>query len=331
MSESNYRALPEPAERTQFRERFEEYVDGEAYEFRPQIKAKLGVVIVSRHDADLTLNCLNSIAPQLELNDARVVVVHASDDAETAAEISSALLEKQDGNTPVPTALSERTSLIEIGHCDTDTIAQNIALEFLKTENYLFAHPTATFPIGAISALFDVLGRDKVAAVSPYLAGGPFAGSLVAHFGNWPINHRTEMLAGAGWKFPNAPERKEFASRASMHCLLVRASALSEVGGLDDALSEPFSGADLSQKLLDAGYKIGFAPSAHVDFDDTALEAALSEERFLQSRDKYYSERLGGTFMPMAAWRFGRLLSSIADLFGNSLPHTHHPSMDHAK
>ncbi|MBI1391309.1 MAG: hypothetical protein GC152_01085 [Alphaproteobacteria bacterium] len=306
-------------------------------DFRPQVAAKLGIVVVNRDEFEEVEACLACLAPQLELNDARVVVVDVSAEP-TSADRVAALLEMDASRDAPPTdAWKSRASLIRARPCRNNSAGLAVALEFLRAENYLFLHASARLRAGAVSALLDAANEVGVAAAAPLIAGGPDAGLAVARFGDWPLDFWTEFQAAVGRPFPMTPPDADFARRATLDCLVVRGDALEAIGGFDSMLGEPFAGADLVRRLRRSGKRVAYAPTAHVEFaDDIAAMASPRDAKeapaFFADRARFY-RKSGPRALAIAnlAWRLGRAIARVKNMAGLNDRHTHHKAMDRAR
>lgn len=298
--------------------------------FAPHLTAKLGIAIVSRESGDDVAACLETLAPQLELNDARVVIVDASASGKAADDIASLLEMTGAPGSGTSQAWKARAALVRARTCRTDSAALQVAISFLKAELYLFVHPSMRMRMGSVSALIDCAQDGEVAAAAPLITGGPMAGTAAAAFGDWPLSPRTELLAAAGAPFPTAAPTAEFASRVSLRCLAIRHDALAAVGGLDPDFGPPFDGADLTRRLAAAGFRIAYAPSAHVEIVDEPVSGVSDADRraFRADRRRFHARRGGANlFAANIGWQLGRAFARIKNLSGRDDAHTHHPGM----
>lgn len=224
-------------------------------EQRPVISA----VIVSYNTRDMTLRCLTALNAELGGMAAEVFVV---DNGST------------DGSAEATREAFPAVSVIDLGRNAGFGAANNVAFARATGEYALLLNSDAFVRPGAITALVAAAGYDqRLAVIGPRLLNGD--GSLQPSCYKFPSPWRAlcenTLLTAA---FPNHPLLGDF--RTWPHnqprevgfvigaCMLVRRSAIEEVGGFDEGFFLYAEEADWCRRFWKAGWRVLFTPAAEV-------------------------------------------------------------------
>ena len=220
----------------------------------------VSVVVPSWNARDALERCLRAVeAARGEVEGLQLIVVDdASDDG------SAALVERE----------FPRAELIRCARNGGFTRATNLGLERAAGELVLLLNADCELRPAALGRLVEFLrGNDEYAAAAPRLldAEGDAQRACMGLPGPWTaLWHGTPLER---WR-PEGRELERYFARDFDHahdadveqppaaCLLVRRAVLRELGGLDERMTLYFSDVDLSQRLLDAGWRTRFLASA---------------------------------------------------------------------
>jgi N-acetylglucosaminyl-diphospho-decaprenol L-rhamnosyltransferase len=218
----------------------------------------ISAVIVSYNSADYLPDCLRSL--RSEGVDEIVVVDNAS----------------SDGSVEVVRAADPAVSVVETGANLGFGSAANRGVAATAGEYVLILNPDTVVEPGTAKALSEALDRDPgLAVVGPrmenldgtlYPSVRRFPEMAVA-FGHaflglvWPANPATRRYRMLDWDHERPAADVDWVGGA---CMLVRRSAFDLIGGFDEAYFMYVEDVDLCWRLGQAGWRIGYEPSARV-------------------------------------------------------------------
>lgn len=242
--------------------------------------ARIDVVVVSYNSAPHVRAC---VEPLSSLDGIDVVVV---DNASVDASLATI------ADLPVQTIARRENGGFAVA-CNEGWQAGSAAY-------VLFLNPDATIDEASLQALAAVLERrSDVGAVAPRIEHPD--GSLAHSLRRFPTVRSTfaqalflhRVFPHASWSGelivdPQAYERPCSPEWASGACLLVRRSALVELGGWDEGFFLYGEDVDLCRRLHDAGYEIRFEPAARVVHHEGASSSrARALPRLAEARVRY--------------------------------------------
>jgi GT2 family glycosyltransferase len=118
----------------------------------------------------------------------------------------------------------------------------------------------------------------------------------------------------------------------SFACVLIRSDAFAAIGPMDEGFFMYFEDVDYCRRARRAGWKIVYAPEAHVVHlrggrspDEFAVEERNRRPRFYyESRSRYLAKYYGrtGPLRANLCWTLGRGISLLRELTANKSPHT---------
>lgn len=273
---------------------------------------QLSIAIVNWNTVELLRQCLVSVYDNLDGIDAEVIVVDNG---------------SSDGSAEMVKSLFLQVRLIEAKENLGFTKANNLAYKKSSGEYFLLLNSDTVVLPGALFHLVKFLDTHPAAgAVGSRLLNGdgtlqrscsPFPTPLQELFDAlclsklFPKNRLFGGFAMSYWDFSSTRE-VDFAGGS---CLLLRRTALEEVGLLDEGFFMYSEEADLCYRLKEAGWKVFFYPQAKVihyggqssrlDVNRTSVEICRSKYRFMK---KHYGQRAAISYRIVAA------LSSVTRL-----------------
>ncbi len=250
------------------------------------------VIIVSYNTRDLLGRCLDSLGPETDAGDVRVVVV---DNA------------SRDGSPSMVRERFPRVDLIESATNLGFAAANNLVLRALATPYALLLNSDTEVTPGTVQALRDCMERRPSAgAVACRLIDQD--GSLQRSCWRFPTPLRawgealgiTQLIGRPSnyeeWGY--ATERRvDFAVGA---CLLLRQEALDRVGLFDDRFFMYSEETDLCRRLALAGWDTWYTPRSSVRHHGGASGTRSTPAQFLYARELYYHKWYGRAGLALA-------------------------------
>ncbi len=258
----------------------------------------LSICIVSWNTRDLLRECLRAVAQHHPLEEYEIIVVdNASPDA-------SAQMVKEE--FPHVRLLANSENLFYAR-------ANNQALEAARGDLIMLLNPDTQVKDGCMTRLAELLrGRPEAGAVAPRLTFPD--GSTQSSCRSFPTPRALLMdMLGMARLFPNceicgeyrltyfAHDQLQEVDQPMASALMLKRSALEEVGGFDEGFPMFFNDVDLCLRLKQAGWKIFFLPEAEALHHHGASTAQRRREMIAQSHDsllrfyrKHYRGRVGG-------------------------------------
>jgi N-acetylglucosaminyl-diphospho-decaprenol L-rhamnosyltransferase len=288
---------------------------------------EIAIIIINYRTADLTLDCLRSLQPEVDGGIAVVVVDNASGDG-SAERLEQAIAEfgwsgwarllrspinggfAAGNNFGIRAQAADAYVLL-----NSDTIVQAGALAGLREA--MRARPDAGI-IGP--GLLDVTGSHDN---SVFRAPGP-AGEFLrsAHTGildrAWP--HLTPVI-------PKTDQPLE-ADWLGFACVLVRREVIERVGPLDEGYFMYFEDIDYCRRVREAGWKVLYWPQPKVTHllggsSNVTPEAAARRRApryYYEARARYFAKFYGrrGLWLANGFWCLGRCVSLARELLGTA-------------
>lgn len=309
---------------------------------------KIAIVVINYRTAQMTLECLASLAAEVtDLPGCHVVLVDSASGDESADRLEAESSAREWNSWLSIFRLPENRGF-SAGNNAGIAFAEQLA----RFDAYLLLNSDTLVRRGALKTLGQVLENDSsVGLVGPRLEWsdgalqvscfrkiGPLSELLTAAK-TGPI---TRIFAGgevAIFDPPHCEERNGGVDNdraeidwISFACVLIRRDVVSQIGPMDEGFFMYFEDADYCLRARKAGWQIAYAPSAHVVHlrgGRTPETLALEELRrrpayYYQSRARYLAKYYGrtGPWRANLCWHIGRSVSLAREIAGNKAPHT---------
>lgn len=298
-----------------------------------QPRAQLAVILLNYRRADLVVQCLESLEPELrgQSNWTVVVVDNASSDG-SAEQISRSLADREWSWARL--VVSPANGGFSAGN--------NFGLATISASHYVLLNSDTIVRPGALAALVaaaeadpesGLLGPrledpDGTAQESCFRYATPWS-ELTAAAATGPISR---LLSRYQVAMPAADEPHD-APWISFACVLIRGRALAEIGPLDEGFFMYFEDIDYCRRAWERGWRVRYEPSAHVVHlrgGSSPVKQAFAERRrvphyFFAARSRYFAKHYGGVagvLLANCAWLAGRTVSLARELLGSKRPHT---------
>lgn len=286
---------------------------------------EVAIIIVNYRTAELTLDCLTSLQPQITADMRVVIVDNASGDG--SAERLEQAIARAGWSTWAQVVRSQVNGGFAAGN--------NIGIHAVDAAAYLLLNSDTIVQPGAIAVLRAALqARPDAGIIGPALVDAQGAHDDSAFRDPQPLAELARAANGGVVErlFPRlkpafdktqAPIEVDWLGFA---CVLVRAQVFRDVGALDDRYFMYFEDIDFCRRTRAAGWKILYWPAAKVVHLLGASSGVTSQARlrrrapryYYQSRARYFATYYGrsGLVRANAFWYAGRALSLTREALG---------------
>lgn len=293
---------------------------------------QLSIAIVNWNTRDLLRQCLDSVFENLDGVESEVIVVDNG---------------SSDGSTDMVRAHFPRVNLIDAGENLGFTRANNLAYRESSGDYFLLLNSDTVVQHGALATLVRFLDENPVAgAVGSRLLNpdhtlqrscSPFPTPTSELFDAlylsklFPKSRIFGSYAMSYWDFDRVRE-VDFAGGS---CLLLRRTALEQVGPLDEEYFMYSEEADLCYRLKLGGWKVYFQPEARVvhyggqssrlDVNRTSVELYRSKYRFMKkhyglaSATAYRAVVILSAAVRLATWAPRSIIGANRDAYRSRL------------
>lgn len=290
---------------------------------------KIAVIVLNYRTPELTIECIGSLASEVDSTVDVVVVDNHSDDG--SAERIAEAMELNGWDAWATLVRSPVNGGFGAGN--------NIGIRAVRADAYLLLNSDTLVRPGAIAAMRDaLLQRPDVGMIGPCLVDGngaldhtffrslnPVAEFLrAAHTG--PLSrllHRYDMLLPV----PNHAIEADWLAFAAV---LIRREVFEQIGLLDEGYFMYFEDVDYCRRARNAGWKIMYWPHAEVLHYKGGSSHVTDENElrrrapryYYESRSRYFTKFFGrrGLWMANGFWCLGRCVSFPRELLGSSMP-----------
>jgi GT2 family glycosyltransferase len=279
----------------------------------------LWIVIVNYRTADLVIDCLRSLAPQVgDLGGGRVVVAdNASGDG--SVERVAAAIAENGWQAWAETLPLPRNGGFAYGN----NAGIRLALAAAPAADYvLLLNPDTVTRPGALRALVDFMQAHPLAGIAGSLIENPAGGvDCSAHRMPSPLGElegaaRLGVLSRVLRRYVVSPPVQagahpcDWVSGAAM---IVRRQVLEQIGEMDEGYFLYFEEVDFCQRALTAGWQVWYAPAArvlHLEGAATGIRAAAKRRPayWYDSRRRFFAKHYGviGLLAADFFWLLGR-------------------------
>ncbi len=291
------------------------------------------VVILCYRVAELTVNCLKSIAPQIQdVPGMRVAICENGTGPEAVEQLHDAII--ANGWTDWVKLLAVSPN---VGFTGGNNSVLRSAISIASPPRYvLLLNADTIVQPGALKNLFDTFEKSPgVGIMGPVVIGTDGKVQFSCFRDHSPVS---EFLRGAGSGrinrllsrdyFPLAPPNGAAQyDWVSFACAMIRSDVLREIGLLDEGYFLYYDDADYCRMARKAGWKIGYCQAAqvvHLEGQSNELpEKARCLERkpryYYVSRARYFAKHLGtaGLWAANIGWLAGSLLAATGRLISS--------------
>lgn len=302
---------------------------------RPQqiarVECAVGIVVINFRTAELVKNCLAALGPELEANDARVVVVDNFSNDGSAEKIADWLTTGE--------IWKSRIFLIRSPSNEGFSGGNNIGVKAIDAGHYLLLNSDALVRPGALKALRDASAREKDAGIiAPRLEDEDGTPQISCFRFHSPLS---EFLAAAEtapldrvFSFAVVPvpvSDKPFACDwTSFACVLIKREAINDAGLMDDGYFMYFEDADYCRALKKRGWRVVYEPAArvvHLRGGSSPVKSSMKAKKrppayYYAARTRYFRKAYGpfGLYAANLMWLAGRGIARARSLFGKPAP-----------
>jgi N-acetylglucosaminyl-diphospho-decaprenol L-rhamnosyltransferase len=285
---------------------------------------KLAVVIINYRTADLVIQCLQSLLPQL-VNACVIVVDNCSPDA--SATILQNWIADNIGQNPVRLIPSQINGGFSSGN--------NIGMRAIDAEYYLLLNSDTIVRPEAIAILLQTAdGHPEAGLISPRLEWPDETPQQSCFRYESPIGEligaaRTGALTRTLKRFDvplPASDVIVYPQWTSFACVLVRHEALDEIGFMDEDFFMYFEDVEFCRRARKAGWEIIHNPKARVvhlrggssPVKQRTLERKRLPRYYYVSRTRYFYLAYGwfGLTLANILWSLGRCISKCREILG---------------
>lgn len=298
----------------------------------PRLKAHLGVVIINYRTPALVEDCLNSLGPQLEGADARVVVVDNCS-ADGSADRLARFLSDSAADW------KDRVALIRSAVNTGFSGGNNIGLRYLDAPFYLLLNSDTLVRENALDETLKATARHPSAGVIGVRLEDPDGTAQRSAFRF--MSPLSEFLAGAqtgildtvfsfARVYRPVPTSAVDADWVSFACVLIRREAIEKAGLMDDGYFMYFEDADFCRAVKNAGFDVVYDPAprvVHLRGGSSPVKKALRDGArppayYYAARTRYFRKSFGplGPALANLAWSLGRAVGSLKKLAGGDGP-----------
>jgi GT2 family glycosyltransferase len=313
---------------------------------------RIAIILLNYRTAQLTLDCLASLEPEVsEHRETHVFVLDSASGDDSAVVMESEAASRQ---------WKEWVSIVRLPQNGGFSAGNNAGIAAAQDRNqfdgFLLINSDTIVRRGALSVLSEVLQREpSVGLVGPRLEwpGGQLqvscfrnispASEFVAAAKTGPVSR---LFPGREVAIPNPPtphavDSSKTVRPSSGHgeiewisfaCVLIRKEVFASIGGMDEGFFMYFEDVDYCRRARNAGWHIAYAPDARVVHlrggrtpDDFEIEERKRRPAYYyQSRARYLAKYYGrtGPWRANVCWLLGRGVSLVREVLGNKSPHT---------
>jgi N-acetylglucosaminyl-diphospho-decaprenol L-rhamnosyltransferase len=293
---------------------------------------RLAVVLLNYKTPHLTIDCLGSLAGQLDPErDCVVIVENGSNDGSTER-IEAAI--RDNGWAGLARVLVSEVNLGFPGGC-------NFGIKAVQADRIMLLNNDTLFEPGAVDEMLRVLDEQpKVGLVTPQPVGTDgkvqhacfrYRSPISEFLGAASTGPISRLLKRYEILLPPSDEPRE-ADWLAFPCVVIRRELIEEIGMLEEGYFLYFDDVDYCRRAHNAGWRVLNLPDAkivHLGGASNPLEefAAARKRKpyyYYASRAWYFAKFYGrsGLFFANLLWTFGRMISFARELVGNKQPHT---------
>lgn len=288
----------------------------------------LSIVIINYRTPNLVTDCLQSLLPEIEGIDARVVIVDNKSD-DNSLEIIGQWIGQHDTGNNIRLIRSTLNAGFSSGN--------NIGIKAQGARYYLLLNSDTLVRDGAIKKMLDVADNTPNGGLfSPRLEWRDGLAQESCFRFPTPVSElcsaaQTGLIDRLLAKFTVALPVQSVSTNpqwTSFACVLIRDEVFRQIGLMDEKYFMYFEDIEFCYRARKAGWNIVNIPEAHVVHlrgGSSALKKNTSQKKSLpgyyyESRTLFYYQTYGWLGLTAAnlLWEAGRLLSLTRQIFGRS-------------
>jgi GT2 family glycosyltransferase len=293
---------------------------------------ELAIIILNYRTPQLTLNCLDSLALQIDPERHCVVLVdNASGDG--SVELFQAVIKIRQWQPWLMLIVSATNGGFSAGN--------NLGIQAIDANAYWLLNSDTVVLPGAIDLLLTTLNaHPEVGLLSPRLEwpdGQPQISCFRFHS---PVSEIimgastgliTQLLASCNVPLP-VSHKLSFPQWTSFASVVIRRAVFAYIGLLDDGYFLYYEDVDFCRRAQQVGWGVANLPQARVIHwrggSSSTKADLLTRKRpsayLYKSRARYFAKFYGsgGLILANLGWLLGRLVAYIRELMGNKQPHT---------
>ncbi|OQK18674.1 family 2 glycosyl transferase [Methyloprofundus sedimenti] len=286
------------------------------------------VVIINYKTADLIIDCLESLLPELSSLKANVIIVDNNSNDNSCNEISDWIIKND---------ILKKVELIASYENTGFSGGNNRGISHIEADYYLLLNSDTLLRKGAISLLLEAAKKDKsVGLVSPRLEWTDTTPQESCFRFHSPIS---ELISSANtglitrlFKSYNVPflvsDTADCYDWTSFACVLVKSEVFKDIGLMDDGYFMYYEDVAFAYHAQKAGWKVLNVPDAHVVHLRGGSSPVKSQTKLRKRLPRYYYEsrtrcfyQLYGRLGLLAAnllWTIGWGISTLRQLLTSS-------------
>ncbi len=290
----------------------------------------LAVVILNYGTPRLVVDCLATLAPQIEGTQRRVIVVDNASPDDSATQIARAVSDR--GWEPW-------ARLIESSSNDGFSAGNNIGLRAAAAADaFLLLNSDTLVRAGALDRIETALraGRGLAAARTEWPDGSeqPNLRRWATPLSELARSARTGVVSRWLGRDPvsladlEPPPPNQWASGA---CLGIHRDVIERIGVLDDGFFMYFEDMDYCRRAIQAGFRLAWVPDARVVHlkGGTSPVQSMTATRgrrppfYYAARARYFAKHYGtaGLLLANCAFELGRVIALMRERLGAKEPH----------
>jgi GT2 family glycosyltransferase len=302
------------------------------------VKIDLLVVIVCYKVPDLTIDCLETLVPELrQLGAAKVVVCENGTGPESVRQLQEAIERNGWSDVVMLKALEHNRGFTGGNNAVLDEV-----LSWLEPPRYcLLLNADTLVRPGGLRTLLQAGESDPTAGViSPRLEWPDGTGQGSCFYDHSPL-HEFITAASTGpisrtfrRGHGTVPLQNDgcYVEWTSFACALIRREVFYDTGGLDPGYFLYYDDPDFCRRARSCGWRVLHQPDARVVHlrgrsNPVKTQSAQRSRRsryWYESRARYYAKFYGlpGLWAANILWTLGRVISLTRELVGRKEPHT---------
>ncbi|HQR03424.1 MAG: glycosyltransferase family 2 protein [Proteobacteria bacterium] len=289
-------------------------------------KTLLSVVMINFRTANLVIDCLASLLPELTGMKAKVVLVDNHSDDGSMEQIEEWLIQNTHDDVVIPVR-----SKFNQGFAG----GNNLGIIQIQAEYYLLLNSDTLIRPGAIKILMESIGNHpRAGLVSPRLEWADGSGQescfkFHTPFSEMILSAQTGVVSRLLSRYIVAQPVQENMFQpewTSFACVLVREAVFDQVGLLDSGYFMYFEDVEFCHRARQSGWEIVHDPRARVVHlrggSSSVKRKTLQRKRlpryFYESRTRFFYQRYGRLGLTAAnlMWWLGRMVSRIRQTSG---------------